>query len=87
MACLRSTLGGRSGRPLTHSCYTTRWDTAVSDEGAADFVQRFYRHWLAQAESDPPAAFRAAQLEAMAAPPDSPARRDQTWAHFVLVGR
>ncbi len=27
MACLGSTLGGRSGRPLTHSCYTTRWDT------------------------------------------------------------
>ncbi|MFL5288375.1 MAG: CHAT domain-containing protein [Rhodopila sp.] len=58
----------------------------VSDEGAADFVQRFYRHWLGQAESDPPAAFRAAQLEAMNASPGSPARRDQTWAHFVLIG-
>ena len=59
----------------------------VSDEGAADLMVRFYRHWLAQAKSDPAAAFRAAQREAMAAPPaDSAARRDRTWAHFVLVG-
>jgi len=58
----------------------------VSDEGAADFAQRFYRHWLTQAESDPPAAFRDAQLEAMAVAPDPPARPDQTWAHFVLIG-
>ena len=31
MACLLQTLGGtlggRSGRPLTHSSYTTNWDT------------------------------------------------------------
>src|SRR5689334_16714115 len=26
----------------------------ISDEGAVDFMQRFYRHWLGQAESDPP---------------------------------
>jgi CHAT domain-containing protein/uncharacterized RDD family membrane protein YckC/Flp pilus assembly protein TadD len=58
----------------------------VSDPGAADFMERFYRHWLAQRRSDPAAAFRAAQLEAIAAPPDSPARRDQTWAQFVIVG-
>jgi CHAT domain-containing protein len=58
----------------------------VSDAGAADFMGRFYRHWLGQSRSDPAAAFRAAQLEAMAAAPASPARRDQTWAHFVLVG-
>ncbi len=47
----------------------------------------FYRQWLGQKRSDPVAAFRAAQLEAMAAPPDSPARRDQAWAQFVLVGK
>ena len=50
----------------------------VSDEGAADFMQRFYRHWLGQARSDPASAFRAAQLEAMTADSASPARRDQT---------
>jgi len=61
----------------------------VSDPGAADFIERFYRHWLGQGagRSDPAAAFRAAQLEAMAAPPEaSPARRDGTWAQFVLIG-
>ena len=58
----------------------------VSDEGAADFMGRFYRHWLGQTGSDPAAAFRAAQLEAIAAAPAGPPRRDQTWAHFVLVG-
>ena len=25
-----STLGGRTGRPLTHSSYTTPWDTTTS---------------------------------------------------------
>lgn len=52
-------------------------------------MARFYRHWLGQEEgrSDPAAAFRAAQLEIMAAPPEaSPARRDRTWAQSVLVG-
>ena len=59
----------------------------VSDEGAADLMARFYRHWLGQERSDPAAAFQAAQLEAMtAAPTESPARRDRAWAHFVLVG-
>jgi hypothetical protein len=28
VACLRQTLDGRSGRPLTHRCYTTGRDTA-----------------------------------------------------------
>jgi CHAT domain-containing protein len=59
----------------------------VTDEGAADFMQRFYRHWLGQARSDPAAAFRATQVEVLAAAPSaSAARRDQTWAQFVLVG-
>jgi len=29
-ANLRLTLGGRSGRPLTHSSYSTRWDRTMS---------------------------------------------------------
>ena len=58
----------------------------VSDAGAAALMGRFYRHWLGQGRSDPAAAFRAAQLEAIAAAPAGPPRRDQTWAHFVLVG-
>jgi len=29
VAGLRQTLGGRYGRPLTHSSYTTRWDTTL----------------------------------------------------------
>ena len=58
----------------------------VSDAGAADFMGRFYRHWLGQGRSDPAAAFRAAQLEAMGAASAGASRRDQIWAHFVLVG-
>jgi CHAT domain-containing protein len=68
----------------------------VSDPGAADFMERFYRCWLGQERfyhrwlgrrhSDPVAAFRAAQLETIAAPPDTPARRDRTWAQFVMIG-
>jgi CHAT domain-containing protein len=68
----------------------------VIDEGAADFMQHFYRCWLGQERfyhrwlgrkhSDPVAAFRAAQLETIAAPPDSPAHRDRTWAQFVMIG-
>jgi CHAT domain-containing protein len=58
----------------------------VGDAGAAEFVGRFYRHWLGQSRGDPAAACRAAQLEAMAAAPAGPSRRDQVWAHSVLVG-
>ncbi len=48
---------------------------------------RVYRRWHGQAGGgDPSAAFHAAQLEVLAAPPASPARRDRTWAQFVLVG-
>ncbi len=40
MACLLQTLGGtlggRSGRPLTHSSYTTNWDTTVRADAEAD---------------------------------------------------
>ena len=39
MACLLQTLGGRSGRPLTHSSYTTNWDTTP------DIHERMHR-WL-----------------------------------------
>jgi len=50
-------------------------------------MQRFYRQWLAQERSDPAAAFLATQREVLAAPAaTSPARRDQTWAQFVLIG-
>jgi CHAT domain-containing protein len=56
----------------------------VWDRGAAEFMERFYHHWLRQpARSDPAAALRAAQVEAMAA---GAAGGPATWAHFVLVG-
>ena len=35
MACLRQTLGGRSGRPLIHRSYTTPWDTTPAGYRAA----------------------------------------------------
>jgi CHAT domain-containing protein len=54
----------------------------VGDYGASNFMQRFYYHWLAQARSDPAAALRAAQLEAITAPDF----RDPTWAYFALIG-
>ena len=59
----------------------------VSDEGAASFMESFYRHWLGQARSNPAAAFQAAQREAIRAAPGSPAGGDPTWAQFVLVGK
>ena len=59
----------------------------VSDEGAASFMESFYRHWLGQARSDPAAAFQAAQREAIRAASGSPAGGDPTWAQFVLVGK
>jgi CHAT domain-containing protein/Tfp pilus assembly protein PilF len=54
----------------------------VGDQGASSFMQRFYHHWLAQAGSDPAAALRAAQVEAITAPEP----HDPTWAYFSLVG-
>ena len=54
----------------------------VGDQGASTFMQRFYHHWLAQAGSDPAAALRAAQVEAITAPEP----HDPTWAYFSLVG-
>lgn len=33
----------------------------VGDQGASTFIQRFYHHWLAQTQSDPAAALRAAR--------------------------
>ena len=59
----------------------------VSDEGAASFMESFYRHWLGQARSNPAAAFQAAQREAIRAASGSPAGGDPTWAQFVLVGK
>ena len=60
----------------------------VGDRGAAEFTRRFYHHWLGQAgRSDPAAALRAAQLEAITAPAGhSGGGPDQTWAQFVLIG-
>jgi CHAT domain-containing protein len=58
----------------------------VGDRGAAEFTRRFYHHWLGQAgRSDPAAALRAAQLEAIADAAKG-AGADQTWAQFVLIG-
>jgi CHAT domain-containing protein len=54
----------------------------VDDQGASRFMQRFYHYWLAQKRSDPAAAFRAAQLEAITAE----ASHDPTWAYFILIG-
>jgi CHAT domain-containing protein len=54
----------------------------VGDQGASTFMQRFYHHWLAQTGSDPAAALRAAQIEAITAPKP----HDPTWAYFALVG-
>jgi CHAT domain-containing protein/Tfp pilus assembly protein PilF len=58
----------------------------VSDWGANEFVQRFYFHWLAQeGASDPAAALRSAQREAIEATARGETT-DPTWAQFVLVG-
>ena len=54
----------------------------VGDQSASSFMQRFYYHWLAQAGSDPAAALRAAQVEAITAPEP----HDPTWAYFSLIG-
>jgi CHAT domain-containing protein/tetratricopeptide (TPR) repeat protein len=53
----------------------------VDDEGAAQFMQRFYFHWLRQTRSDPAAALRQAQREQI-----DDATTDSTWTGFLLVG-
>jgi CHAT domain-containing protein len=58
----------------------------VADHGAAAFMQRFYHHGLGQpGRSDPAAALRAAQVEAIAATAQGTGM-NQTWAQFVMVG-
>jgi CHAT domain-containing protein len=54
----------------------------VSDQGASAFMQRFYHHWLAQPRSDPAAALRDTQAEAISAPD----QHDNTWVYFALIG-
>ncbi len=49
-------------------------------------MQRFYFHWLSQqGRSDPAAALRATQVEAIDAVASGKSA-DQTWAQFVLIG-
>ncbi len=58
----------------------------VGDQGASAFMQRFYFHWLSQSgRSDPAAALRAAQQEAIA-DAASGTGADPTWAQFVMIG-
>jgi CHAT domain-containing protein len=54
----------------------------VSDQGAEEFMERFYFYWLRQARSDPAAALRAAQREAAKTTEGG----DATWASFIVVG-
>lgn len=56
----------------------------VSDASGSSFVQRFYFYWLGQTLSDPPAALRLAQQEAIRTPAKN--KPDTTWAQFILVG-
>ena len=56
----------------------------VGDQSAAEFMQRFYHHWLTQTgPSDPAAALHAAQREYLGQP--DRASNDQAWAAFILV--
>ena len=58
----------------------------VGDQSAAAFMQRFYHHWLGQVgRSDPAAALRTAQQEAIAAISRG-TNTDQTWAQFIMIG-
>jgi CHAT domain-containing protein len=52
----------------------------VGDEAARDFMGHFYRHWLAQARSDPAAALRQTQQDYI----DGRASGD--WTSFILIG-
>ena len=51
----------------------------VDDQGAEQFMERFYFYWFKQSRSDPPAALRDAQREAAG-------QSDPTWSSFVLIG-
>lgn len=53
----------------------------VDDQGAADFMQRFYFYMLKQNRSDPVAALRDAQREQI-----TTGTPDTTWTSFFLVG-
>jgi CHAT domain-containing protein/tetratricopeptide (TPR) repeat protein len=52
----------------------------VDDQGAEQFMQRFYFYWLRQPRSDPAAALRDAQREA------ANDKKDTTWTSFIMVG-
>jgi CHAT domain-containing protein len=51
----------------------------VDDQGAEQFMERFYFYWFRQPHSDPAAALRDAQREAAT-------QADNTWSSFVLIG-
>jgi CHAT domain-containing protein len=51
----------------------------VDDQGAEQFMERFYFYWFRQPRSDPAAALRDAQREAAT-------QTDNTWTSFVLIG-
>ncbi len=58
----------------------------VDDAGASAFIQRFYFYWLTQTgPSDPAAALRAAQREAITDNANG-THTDTTWTLFTLVG-
>ena len=60
--------------------------TKVNDQAAAAYMRRFYHYWLSQpGRSDPAAALRAAQREAIA-DNERLATANQIWAQFVLIG-
>lgn len=53
----------------------------VGDAATRDFMEAFYKNWLAQARTDPAAALRATQLKAI--------RKGQApdgWSPYVLIG-
>ena len=62
MACLRQTLGGRSGRPLTHSSYTTTRDVTCFRQQRPDTGWLPYAAFVAVSASDR-RAHRAAARE------------------------
>jgi CHAT domain-containing protein/tetratricopeptide (TPR) repeat protein len=56
----------------------------VDDEGAANFMQLFYHHWLSQEHDDPAAALRDTQRDYLK--PSTPLSNDPIWSNFILVG-
>ncbi len=57
---------------------------SVDDEGAANFMQLFYNHWLTQEHDDPAAALRDTQRDYLK--PGTPLSNDPIWSNFILVG-